>query len=146
MATPVEAVWRNLPTKHPWSVIINPPAARNQRINSFPGRNVVMVNNYRLASEVLDERRFHKTVAGALKEIRILVGDGLFTAYDGEPNWAIARQYSFILIILHSLFSSQLFYRPCLDARLRPCKYQRNVRRHVRHCHATCLQVGKIRP
>jgi len=56
-----------------------------------------MVNNYRLARQVLDERRFHKAVAGSLKEIRVLIGDGLFTAYDGEPNWAIARQYSLSL-------------------------------------------------
>ena len=79
-------------------------AARNQRMSTFAGRTVIMVNNYRLAREVLDENRFHKTVAGGLKEIRILVGDGLFTAYDGEPNWAIARQYSFILIYSLSFF------------------------------------------
>ena len=53
-----------------------------------------MVNTHRLAHQVLDEKHFHKAVAGGLKEIRILIGDGLFTAYDGEPNWAIARQYN----------------------------------------------------
>jgi cytochrome P450/NADPH-cytochrome P450 reductase len=64
--------------------------------HAFAGRTVIMVNNYWLAREVLYETRFHKAVAGALKEIRILVGDGLFTAYQDEPNWAIARQYSLI--------------------------------------------------
>jgi cytochrome P450/NADPH-cytochrome P450 reductase len=59
-----------------------------------------MLNSYQLAHEVLDEKRFHKTVAGALKEIRILIGDGLFTAYEGEPNWAIARQSSNSLSLL----------------------------------------------
>jgi hypothetical protein len=62
-------------------------------MNVFTGRTVIMINNQRLAHEVLDEKRFRKIVAGALKEIRILVGDGLFTAHDGEPNWAVARQY-----------------------------------------------------
>lgn len=64
-----------------------------------------MVNNYRLAREVLDETRFHKAVAGPLKEIRILVGDGLFTAYEGEPNWAIARGCSLIFNLLTLLIT-----------------------------------------
>ena len=94
MAAALEAVWRNLPTQYAWSVItLFLSAARNQPTTAFAGRIIVMVNNYRLAREVLDETRFHKAVAGPLKEIRILVGDGLFTAYHGEPNWAIARQY-----------------------------------------------------
>jgi hypothetical protein len=105
MAAALEAVRGNLPTQSPWSVSSLPslpllrfsPTGENQRMSTFAGRTVVMVNNYRLAREVLDEKRFHKAVAGALKEIRILVGDGLFTAYDGEPNWATARQYSLVL-------------------------------------------------
>ena len=89
---------------HLLSPVLHFSASRNQRISIFAGRNLIMVNNYRLAREVLDENRFHKTVAGALKEIRILIGDGLFTAYEGEPNWAIARQYSLVLIYSLSLF------------------------------------------
>ncbi|KAG8809794.1 hypothetical protein FRC18_004386, partial [Serendipita sp. 400] len=58
----------------------------------LPGRQIILVNSHRLALEVLDETRFHKAVGGGLKELRGLVGDGLFTAYHGEPNWAIAHR------------------------------------------------------
>jgi len=57
----------------------------------FPGRRVILISSQRLAVEVLDEKRFHKAVAGGLQELRNLVGDGLFTARLDEPNWAIAR-------------------------------------------------------
>ena len=40
----------------------------------------------------MDEKRFHKAVGGGLNELRGLVGDGLFTAHHGEPNWATARK------------------------------------------------------
>lgn len=59
---------------------------------SLTGRLVVSINSQRLAEEVLDEKRFHKKIAGGLEEVRTLVGDGLFTAYHGEPNWGIARE------------------------------------------------------
>ncbi|THH18035.1 hypothetical protein EW146_g2890 [Bondarzewia mesenterica] len=59
------------------------------------GRDVVVITSYRLVNEVSDEKRFHKTISSALREVRNLVGDGLFTlidkAFPGEPNWAIAR-------------------------------------------------------
>ncbi|KIM26551.1 hypothetical protein M408DRAFT_56754, partial [Serendipita vermifera MAFF 305830] len=58
----------------------------------FPGRRVNFINSHALALEALDERRFHKAVAGGLVELRGLVGDGLFTAFHGEPNWAIAHR------------------------------------------------------
>jgi cytochrome P450 / NADPH-cytochrome P450 reductase len=61
---------------------------------SYLGRQVVIIGSHRLAVEVLDEKRFHKAVAGGLQELRNLVGDGLFTAQLGEPNWAIARTYN----------------------------------------------------
>ncbi|KAG8832855.1 hypothetical protein FRC17_000510 [Serendipita sp. 399] len=61
-------------------------------ILQLPGRKIILANSHRLALEVLDESRFHKAVGGGLKELRGLVGDGLFTAYHGEPNWAIARE------------------------------------------------------
>lgn len=51
------------------------------------------VSTAKLAQEVLDEKRFHKAIGGALIEVRHLVSDGLFTAHHGEPNWGIARAY-----------------------------------------------------
>jgi cytochrome P450/NADPH-cytochrome P450 reductase len=42
--------------------------------------------------EVLDEKRFHKGLNPGLTELRGLIGDGLFSARHGEPNWALARK------------------------------------------------------
>ena len=84
-----------------------------------------MVNNYRLAHEVLDEKRFHKAVPGALKEIRILIGDGLFTAYDGEPNWAIARQCSNSHLLSSALSSH---HAPPADRILMPAFNPGNIK------------------
>jgi cytochrome P450 / NADPH-cytochrome P450 reductase len=38
-----------------------------------------------------DERRFDKSVRGALRRIRAFAGDGLFTAYTEETNWSKAH-------------------------------------------------------
>ncbi|KAJ7772252.1 fatty acid hydroxylase [Mycena metata] len=44
------------------------------------GTVVVSVNSYALANELSDEKRFKKEVAGGLREVRNLAGDGLFSA------------------------------------------------------------------
>jgi hypothetical protein len=41
---------------------------------------------------VCDEKRFCKSISGALEQVRNGVGDGLFTAYHGEHNWAVAHR------------------------------------------------------
>ncbi|KAK0200256.1 fatty acid hydroxylase [Desarmillaria ectypa] len=56
------------------------------------GRVVVFVNSYALVNELSDDSRFRKSVGGALKETRNLVHDGIFTAFNDEPNWAIAHR------------------------------------------------------
>ncbi|THU98682.1 cytochrome P450 [Dendrothele bispora CBS 962.96] len=56
------------------------------------GRTVISVNSYALANEVSNESKFKKVVGAALVQVRHLVGDGLFTAYNDEPNWAIAHR------------------------------------------------------
>lgn len=56
------------------------------------GREIVVVTSYKLVNEVSDEKRFHKSISAPLREVRNLVGDGLFTAFQGEPNWAIAHR------------------------------------------------------
>ena len=60
--------------------------------NPVIGRRAVFINSHALTLEIMDEKRFHKAISGGLKEMRELVGDGLFTAYTGEANWALARQ------------------------------------------------------
>ncbi|PNS14900.1 hypothetical protein CAC42_2129 [Sphaceloma murrayae] len=56
------------------------------------GQERLFVNSHRLFEELCDEKRFQKTVAGPLEQIRNGVRDGLFTAYPGEHNWEIAHR------------------------------------------------------
>ncbi|CEL62387.1 NADPH-ferrihemoprotein reductase [Rhizoctonia solani AG-1 IB] len=56
------------------------------------GEHTVAVSSVKLAQEALDEKRFHKTIAAPLAEVRNLVSDGLFTAYHGETNWGVAHR------------------------------------------------------
>ena len=44
-----------------------------------------------LVEELCDEGRFAKNLTAALARVRPLAGDGLFTAYHGEPNWQTAH-------------------------------------------------------
>ena len=57
-------------------------------------QNVMVVSTQALINELSDQDRFHKDLPRALREVRALTGDGLFTAAheDGivikkEPNW-----------------------------------------------------------
>lgn len=45
-----------------------------------------------MVDEVCNEERFSKVVTAGLKEIRNGTHDGLFTANQGEENWAIAHR------------------------------------------------------
>ncbi|MDZ7884721.1 MAG: cytochrome P450 [Mycobacterium sp.] len=44
-----------------------------------------------LVDELCDESRFAKNMTQTLARVRPLAGDGLFTAYHGEPNWQKAH-------------------------------------------------------
>jgi cytochrome P450 / NADPH-cytochrome P450 reductase len=44
-----------------------------------------------LVTELCDESRFAKNLTASLARVRPLAGDGLFTAYHGEPNWQQAH-------------------------------------------------------
>ncbi|MFJ4184052.1 bifunctional cytochrome P450/NADPH--P450 reductase [Kitasatospora sp. NPDC089509] len=55
------------------------------------GREVLMVSSLELVEELADEERFTKAVGPALENVREFTGDGLFTAYNDEPNWARAH-------------------------------------------------------
>ena len=44
-----------------------------------------------LVAELCDESRFAKNLTATLARVRPLSGDGLFTAYHGEPNWQQAH-------------------------------------------------------
>ncbi|MGW0336361.1 cytochrome P450 [Streptomyces sp. NPDC003011] len=55
------------------------------------GRDVTFVADLGLVTELADESRFAKAVGPALENVREFAADGLFTAYNDEPNWAKAH-------------------------------------------------------
>jgi cytochrome P450 len=54
-------------------------------------REVFVVGGADLAKDLLDETRFAKHVGLGVRNLRGVVGDGLFTAYNEEPNWQLAH-------------------------------------------------------
>src|SRR5437016_3317809 len=55
------------------------------------GQPLVIASGYDLVHELCDEKRFGKVVRGALRRVRAIGGDGLFTADTTEPNWSKAH-------------------------------------------------------
>ena len=55
------------------------------------GAPIVFVSGHELVDELSDEKRFDKAVRGALRRVRAVGGDGLFTADTNEPNWSKAH-------------------------------------------------------
>ncbi|WP_326595078.1 cytochrome P450 [Streptomyces sp. NBC_01803] len=55
------------------------------------GLEVVFVTGADLVTEMADEKRFVKYVTNAVRSLRAVAGDGLFTAYGNEPNWQRAH-------------------------------------------------------
>ena len=55
-------------------------------------REVYVASSQELVNELCDETRFEKRVHAPLQEIRAFAGDGLFTAYNDEPNWEKAHR------------------------------------------------------
>jgi cytochrome P450/NADPH-cytochrome P450 reductase len=55
------------------------------------GAPLVIVAGHDLVDELSDEKRFDKAVRGALRRVRAVGGDGLFTADTSEPNWSKAH-------------------------------------------------------
>src|SRR5215510_11221936 len=59
---------------------------------SLGGRTITVLGSQGLVNEVCDESRFGKKVHRPLEIIRDFAGDGLFTAYNEEPNWTKAHR------------------------------------------------------
>ncbi len=55
------------------------------------GNEFVFTWGARLAADLADESRFAKHVGLGVANLRPLAGDGLFTAYNHEPNWQLAH-------------------------------------------------------
>lgn len=60
-----------------------------QRVFDVPA---VVVSRADLVEEVNDEQTWEKHVGHSLRKLRPLAGDGLFTAYNDEPNWHTAHE------------------------------------------------------
>ncbi|MEH0548665.1 cytochrome P450 [Streptomyces sp. B21-105] len=54
-------------------------------------REFVFVWGAELAADMADEQRFAKHVGLGIANLRPVVGDALFTAYNHEPNWQLAH-------------------------------------------------------
>jgi cytochrome P450/NADPH-cytochrome P450 reductase len=78
----------------------------------FFEHEVVLVSGADLVAELSDETRFAKHVAPALARIRGITGDGLFTAYNEEPNWQKAHD---ILLPAFALQSMRGYHPTMLD-------------------------------
>ncbi|MFC9790374.1 cytochrome P450 [Rhodococcus sp. NPDC127528] len=55
------------------------------------GTKLTFVTGADLVEEINDEKRFRKHVGRPLAQLRTIVGDGLFTAFQAEPNWSKAH-------------------------------------------------------
>ncbi|MFI6491636.1 cytochrome P450 [Streptomyces sp. NPDC050564] len=55
------------------------------------GKEIVFAWGADLAAELADEARFAKHVGLGVANLRPVAGDGLFTAYNHEPNWQLAH-------------------------------------------------------
>ncbi|MEO1689438.1 MAG: cytochrome P450, partial [Pseudomonadota bacterium] len=55
------------------------------------GKPLIIAWGADLVQELCDEQRFDKAVRGALRKVRAIAGDGLFTADTQAPNWQRAH-------------------------------------------------------
>src|SRR6185369_3995651 len=60
-------------------------------VRRFFGRDIVFVSGADLVADLSDETRFAKHVGLGVQALRGIGGDGLFTAYNDEPNWRKAH-------------------------------------------------------
>lgn len=60
-------------------------------VRRLHGRDSLFVSDLDLVTELADEQRFAKHIGPALENVRAFAADGLFTAYNDEPNWAKAH-------------------------------------------------------
>jgi cytochrome P450/NADPH-cytochrome P450 reductase len=60
-------------------------------VRRLHGRDTLFVGDLDLVTDLADESRFAKAVGPALENVRAFAADGLFTAYNDEPNWAKAH-------------------------------------------------------
>ncbi|CAL9645620.1 cytochrome P450 [Streptomyces sp. NPDC057838] len=60
-------------------------------VRRLHGRDTLFVGDPDLVADLADEQRFAKHIGPGLENVRAFAADGLFTAYNDEPNWAKAH-------------------------------------------------------
>ncbi|MGA4876301.1 cytochrome P450 [Streptomyces lydicamycinicus] len=78
----------------------------------FGERETLFLSSLDLVTEVADESRFSKGVSVVLENVREFAGDGLFTAYNDEPNWAKAHE---VLMPAFALGSMRTYHPAMLE-------------------------------
>ncbi|MEV5879057.1 cytochrome P450 [Streptomyces sp. NPDC052101] len=81
-------------------------------VRRLHGRDVLFVADADLVADLADEERFAKHVGPALENVRSFAADGLFTAYNDEPNWAKAHD---ILMPAFALGSMRTYHPVMLE-------------------------------
>lgn len=81
-------------------------------VRRLHGRDALFVADLDLVTELSDETRFAKHVGPALENVREFTADGLFTAYNDEPNWAKAHD---ILMPAFALGSMRAYHPVMLE-------------------------------
>lgn len=84
------------------------PVVRRRR----HGRDTLFVGDLGLVTELADDQRFAKHINPALDNVRAITADGLFTAYNDEPNWAKAHD---ILMPAFALGSMRTYHPAMLE-------------------------------
>ena len=79
---------------------------------TLPSDRIHIVSSHALAKELSDTTRFQKALSAPLVELRMLGGDGLFTAYNHEPNWAKAHR---LLMPAFGTMALPDYFEPMLD-------------------------------
>ncbi|MFH8789198.1 cytochrome P450 [Streptomyces roseoverticillatus] len=79
----------------------------------FHSRETVLISSYELVDELSDETRFAKVIGPALENVREIAADGLFTAYNDEPNWAKAHD---VLLPAFAMGSMRTYHPVMLKA------------------------------
>ncbi len=76
------------------------------------GNRFVFVSGADMVADLSDESRFAKHLAPGVKALRGIGGDGLFTAYNSEPNWSKAHN---LLAPAFSQTAMRSYHRTMLD-------------------------------
>lgn len=80
--------------------------------SDFDGARKLYACSAELVEELCDEDRFAKNLTQTMAKLRPMSGDGLFTAYHGEPNWQKAHD---ILLPGFSYAGLRAYHSPILD-------------------------------